>query len=182
MRFLPFVIALACCASRPIDCGYRPHVRTASDAEARSIDLSRVETVKIADLNDYDTTPTLPDTARYFDIEDHLMSIQGVVEKISKGADGSMILKLRDGDFRVLAYAPGKSCSAGSAFAPQIEAVRTALEKGALHVGDSVVVRALVFFDQVTPGGATSGVALTPILGVSTTNGTTYGLTARPAP
>src|SRR5690242_6625675 len=56
MRYLPFVLALACCASRPIDCGYRPHVRTARDAEARDIDLSRRENPKIGDLNDYEVT------------------------------------------------------------------------------------------------------------------------------
>lgn len=182
MRYLPLVLALACCASRSIDCGYRPHVRTARDAEARAIDLSRNENSKIGDINDYEMKTELPDTAREYGIEDRVVTVNGVVERLSKNPDGTMILELRDGDFRILAYVPGEPCSKGSVFETQIGAVRSALAEGVLHAGDSVVVRSLVFFDQVTPGGTASGVALTPVLGVTTTHGKTYGLTAVPAP
>jgi len=175
------ILMLAGCAHSAIDCGYRPHVRTARDAEARAIDLSRNENVPVADLNDYETIP-LPDTARNYAIEDHVVTTHAFIERISRESDGTFILKLRDGNFRVLAYVPGKECSTGSAFESQINAVRAAIGESKLHVGDLVAVRALVFFDHVTPGGAARGVALTPVLGVSVTNGLTYGLAAVPAP
>ena len=180
MRYLPLLLALACCASRPIDCGYRPHVRTARDTEAREIDLSRSENSKIADLNEYEITSELPDTARDYGIEDRVVVVHAVIEGLSQMPDGTTILKLRDGDSRVLAYVPGALCSTGSVFASQIGAVRSAIAHDALHVGDSVVVRSLVFFDQVTPGRVGGHVALTPVLGVSLPTGTTYGLTAIP--
>jgi hypothetical protein len=182
MRYLPLLLALACCASRPIDCGYRPHVRTGRDAEARGVDLSRSENSKIADLNDYEMKTELPDTEREFGIEDRVVVVHATVERISKMPDGADLLKLRDGDFRVLAYVPGELCSSGSVFAPQIGAVRTLLATGALHVGDSVIVRSLVFFDHVTPGGAAGGAALMPVLGVTLANSRTYGLRAVPEP
>lgn len=182
MKYVPLLIALACCASRPIDCGYRPHVRTARDAEARRIDLSRTEDVKIADLNDYETTPDLPDTARQYGIEDRVVVVHAVIERLSNEQNGTIILKLRDGDFRALAYVPGNTCSAGSAFESQISAVRRALADHVIHPGDSVTVRTLVLFDQVTPGGSASGVALTPVLGLSLPSGATYGLREAPTP
>ena len=182
MRYIAIVVlSLACCSARPLDCGYRPHVRTGRDAEARAIDLSRNEDVRVADLNDYKTLP-LPDTARNYAIEDHVVTTHAVIERITRESDSTFILKLRDGDFIVLAYVPGKKCSAGSAFESQVSAVRTALDQGKLHVGDPVTIRALVFFDHVRPGGAPSGVALTPVLGVSLLNGATYGLKAVPGP
>jgi hypothetical protein len=117
------------------------------------------------------------DTARAYGIEDHVYVVHGVVESVSRTPDGTVVLKLRDNDFRVLAYVPGEVCSTGSVFASQIGAVRTAVAKHAFQVGDSVIVRSLILFGPVTAGGAKSGVVLTPVLGVTTTNGTTYGLT-----
>lgn len=182
MRYVTFVIALACCASRSIDCGYRPHVRTARDAEARNIDLSFSENTKVADLNDYHITTELPDTAREYGIEDRVVVVHAVIESVSKEPDGTVILKLRDGDFHVLSYIPAEACSVGSVFESQIGAVRMAVTHDALHVGDSVIVRSLVLFDHVTSGGAASGVTLTPVLGLSLPNGATYGLRAVPTP
>jgi hypothetical protein len=171
------VLALACCASQPVqDCGYRPHVRTASDAEARKIDTFYGKTVKIADLNDAGPPPDLPDTAREFGTEDHVMVVQGTIERIAGAPNGAFVLTLGDHSFHVLAYVPSAECTTDSAFRSQIRSVRRALVQRSVHVGDQIAVTTLVFFDVVTPGGATSGVSLTPVLGLRLPNGTTYGL------